>query len=650
MAPADPPSSPRLGIPADACYDVDALLVELSGDDGVAAGSEPAPCRSPEDLYASASRFAMADTLAEFLESHRLTPTELLHTVEPQRRFTSWYRRTAVLDRLARARAVPGRLTAAQRLEELIRLESAAAALTAERAHRGPSPSLDVRLFAATVAKLRPGDSFAGRYALDALLAAWLSESGSFEMKLTRLLALDADQIPPEGIEALSQIIGEILASPLAVDELFGWIGGLRDLVEAMARLWKGEPVGHPNTPPVIRRLATFIGTRAAAPARRGLELAIQHALTGPERLSASPDADPRAASAILDEMMATTALANALRVQGSTIGGERTLRILDARIARMLTEERLEAMQRGKTLHTRLVELLTFEGAAMGERSRRMVTAAVQRALDQRDFAQHLFEGARTLRARIKALSDLQRRIARSGLPDAMRDTYVRMLDETQFTFLRTNRVLARIAREGTPSVEEVTEFATLCAEGAFTEGKSATAVRELIGHHVRTTPFLRAFLARRKADTEGRAETFARFMETLEGAGTPLRSMGELCVLLADDEPAARSYVEMILRDLGIVRILSAEDGHAALTAFTEHGDSINLIVCDWKMPRLSGLEFLKQVRAARPGMPFLMVTALATMIAVEEAMAHDVTAYIAKPFSPEQLEEKVLVLVNR
>ncbi|PWC55663.1 hypothetical protein TSO221_04295 [Azospirillum sp. TSO22-1] len=124
----------------------------------------------------------------------------------------------------------------------------------------------------------------------------------------------------------------------------------------------------------------------------------------------------------------------------------------------------------------------------------------------------------------------------------------------------------------------------------------------------------------------------------------------MATLRVLLADDEPQARSYVEMILRDLGIADIVLAEDGREALEAFDGQETLYDLVICDWKMPRVTGLEFLKQVRSVRPEMPFLMVTALATMIAVEEALAHDVTAYIAKPFSPEHLEEKILVLVNR
>ena len=306
--------------------------------------------------------------------------------------------------------------------------------------------------------------------------------------------------------------------------------------------------------------------------------------------------------------------------------------------------------MLHAKSHYARIVDLLAFEGAVAGERSRRMIVAHLRRHLEARDFTQRLFETARTPRARIKVLADLQRRVQRSTLPEALRERYVRMLDEMQHTFLRTNRVFARIAKDRPPQVDEVMEFASLLAEGAFTEGKCAAAARDLVGHHVRSTAFLRAYLARCKEATEQRADRFAHFFATLAAAGLPMRAMNTLRVLLADDEPAARGYVEMILRDLGITDLTIAEDGREALTRFEERQGGFDLIVCDWKMPRLSGLQFLKQVRALRPDKPFLMVTALATMIAVEEAMAHDVTAYIAKPFSPEQLEEKILVLVNR
>ncbi|HEY0834043.1 MAG TPA: response regulator [Azospirillum sp.] len=642
-----PPAGPR-GLDS---YDVDALLIELGADDGSAEEAERNVCQTVEDLYSSRSRFQMAELLDEFLDGRRITPTELLHTVEPQRQLDGWYRHGGVLDRLAQAQSLPGRRTPAQRLDELKRLEQEAMVLTVQRAHKGSPPAFDARTFAAAVSSAtRGGAGFGARFAIDAVLAAWLGESGSFEVKLMRLLSLDGDALPPLGAEVIDQVIGEILASPAGVEELFGWVEGLRPSLEMLAQVWRGEAVAHPHTPPVIRRLAAYIGAREARFARHGLEVTLHRALLGDGRLTPGNSYDARSIATVMDELLALGALAGKLRAHGVLMGGERTVQLLDRRAALLLNEERLDAIMKGKSHHARLIDLFTFESVAFGEASRKMIVGALLRQLDARDFTQRLFEHARTPRARIKALADIQRRVRQSGLSDAQKDKYARMLDDIQHTYLRTNRIFARIAKDKAPAVDVVMEFASLCAEGAFTEGKCAAAARELVGHHVRSTAFLRGYLTRWKNETEGRAERFAQFFGTLAVAGTPLRDMGTLHVLLADDEPAARAYVEMILRDLGIADVTVAEDGQLALAAFEGRESHYDLIICDWKMPRLSGLEFLKHVRAVQPDLPFLMVTALATMIAVEEALAHDVTAYIAKPFSPEQLEEKILVLVNR
>ncbi|PWC55664.1 hypothetical protein TSO221_04305 [Azospirillum sp. TSO22-1] len=124
----------------------------------------------------------------------------------------------------------------------------------------------------------------------------------------------------------------------------------------------------------------------------------------------------------------------------------------------------------------------------------------------------------------------------------------------------------------------------------------------------------------------------------------------MGALRVLVVDDEEGPRIYVESVLRDLGVGTVHLACDGQEALERFEGDDQRYHLIICDWMMPRVSGLEVLKSIRAARPELPFLMVTALATLQAVERAIAAQVTAYIAKPFTPDQLEDKVLLVLTQ
>ena len=104
------------------------------------------------------------------------------------------------------------------------------------------------------------------------------------------------------------------------------------------------------------------------------------------------------------------------------------------------------------------------------------------------------------------------------------------------------------------------------------------------------------------------------------------------------------------MILEDLAVGEIMEAGDGQEALDLVEKEGKGLDLIIADWRMPRMNGLELLKRVRKSHAQMPFLMITALATVPAVREAMHYEVDAYLAKPFPPEQLEEKILTLINR
>lgn len=122
------------------------------------------------------------------------------------------------------------------------------------------------------------------------------------------------------------------------------------------------------------------------------------------------------------------------------------------------------------------------------------------------------------------------------------------------------------------------------------------------------------------------------------------------KLKILLVEDNPHALRLVRMVLRDLGIHQIFTAKDGREALNFLGECDDLVNMVISDWNMPNMSGLELLRQIRATGQETPFLMLTARATSESVEAAREAGVTAYIAKPFSPEQLERKILALASK
>jgi two-component system chemotaxis response regulator CheY len=113
---------------------------------------------------------------------------------------------------------------------------------------------------------------------------------------------------------------------------------------------------------------------------------------------------------------------------------------------------------------------------------------------------------------------------------------------------------------------------------------------------------------------------------------------------VLIVDDFATMRRIVKGVLKQLGFNNIIEAEDGNAALEELKK--EKIGLIVSDWNMPNMSGLDLLKAVRANDQfkGIPFIMVTAEGQKENVIEAVKSGVSNYIIKPFTPETFNEKL------
>ena len=115
-------------------------------------------------------------------------------------------------------------------------------------------------------------------------------------------------------------------------------------------------------------------------------------------------------------------------------------------------------------------------------------------------------------------------------------------------------------------------------------------------------------------------------------------------ITVLVVDDFATMRRIVKNILRQLGFENIIEADDGTTALDALKKN--KIDLIVSDWNMPKMTGLELLKTVRASDEykDIPFLMVTAEAQKQNVLDAVQAGVSNYVVKPFTAEQISDKL------
>jgi two-component system chemotaxis response regulator CheY len=120
---------------------------------------------------------------------------------------------------------------------------------------------------------------------------------------------------------------------------------------------------------------------------------------------------------------------------------------------------------------------------------------------------------------------------------------------------------------------------------------------------------------------------------------------------VLIVDDSSVMRKIVGRSLRQAGleILEILEASNGSEALTLVK--GNSLDLILTDINMPLMDGLEFVRQLRHIESAqhIPVIMITTEAGEAHVVEALSLGASGYIRKPFTPEQIKERVISLLG-
>jgi two-component system chemotaxis response regulator CheY len=125
----------------------------------------------------------------------------------------------------------------------------------------------------------------------------------------------------------------------------------------------------------------------------------------------------------------------------------------------------------------------------------------------------------------------------------------------------------------------------------------------------------------------------------------------MGEIRALIVDDSSVMRKIVERTLRQAGLAQLVVLEAGSGTEALDLLRATPVDLILTDINMPSMDGLEFLRQIRVQNlvPGVPVVMITTESSEVHVKQAIQAGAQGYIRKPFTAEQVKERVLPLVT-
>jgi two-component system chemotaxis response regulator CheY len=118
---------------------------------------------------------------------------------------------------------------------------------------------------------------------------------------------------------------------------------------------------------------------------------------------------------------------------------------------------------------------------------------------------------------------------------------------------------------------------------------------------------------------------------------------------ILLVDDSRTMRMIVQRAIRQAGYrgLAVGEAENGAQALEKI--RADQPKLVLSDWNMPEMSGIDFLKELRAARNEVPFGFITSETSKGIKELAMDSGATFVISKPFTPEDVQRELTPILG-
>jgi len=116
------------------------------------------------------------------------------------------------------------------------------------------------------------------------------------------------------------------------------------------------------------------------------------------------------------------------------------------------------------------------------------------------------------------------------------------------------------------------------------------------------------------------------------------------QISILITDDVVYMRDIIKSMLIKLGFNNITEAVDGHQALGLIKEQ--QFSLILCDWHMPKLTGIALLRSVRLSHStiSLPFLMVTSNKKLDDVKECINSGVSGFLVKPFNLDVLAKQL------
>ena len=125
----------------------------------------------------------------------------------------------------------------------------------------------------------------------------------------------------------------------------------------------------------------------------------------------------------------------------------------------------------------------------------------------------------------------------------------------------------------------------------------------------------------------------------------------ISQLRVMIVEDQDRVRQLMKDVLNGLNVLQVYEYKDAEKALRFLARSYDYVDIVLCDMVLEgSMNGLDLLERIRSCNIDVNFLMISGKADETAIKTAKKLGVNGYILKPFSAEQIEVKLRVLMSQ